>query len=160
VATAGPVRPSRRRLAVAAVTAAVVIAADQITKSVAIAHLHGPVHVIGPFGFNLTFNSGVAFSLFTGASGVVVAAAVAAVAVLVVVTWRSQSAAMSVGLGMVLGGALGNLSDRVFRGHHGSVVDFVTLTHWPTFNVADASISLGAVLVAALALFQREPVSG
>ncbi|MGH9008146.1 MAG: signal peptidase II [Acidimicrobiales bacterium] len=150
-------RAGRRRLAVASGTGAVVVAADQITKSVALAHLHGPVHVLGPFGLNLTFNSGVAFSLFSGASGVIIAAAAAVVALLVVVTWRSQSAAMSVGLGMVLGGAIGNLSDRAFRGHHGSVVDFVTLTHWPTFNVADASITLGAVLIAALVLFQRPP---
>lgn len=153
-------RVGRRRLFVASGVGAVIIAGDQITKSLAIARLHGPEHVIGPFGLNLQFNSGVAFSLFTGASGVIVAAVVAVVALLVVVTWQSQSVPMSVGLGMVLGGALGNLSDRVFRGHHGAVVDFITLTHWPTFNVADASISLGAVLIAALVLFQRDPAPG
>ena len=55
-------------------------------------------------------------------------------------------------LGLLLGGALGNLTDRLFRGHHGAVVDFITLTHWPTFNVADSSITIGAVLVIVFSL--------
>ncbi|HUA94033.1 MAG TPA: signal peptidase II, partial [Acidimicrobiales bacterium] len=61
----------------------------------------------------------------------------------------------AVAVGLVLGGALGNLSDRAFRGHHGDVVDFVTLTHWPTFNVADACITVGVVLL--VVLYWREP---
>jgi signal peptidase II len=53
-----------------------------------------------------------------------------------------------VGFGLVLGGAVGNLGDRWFRGHHGAVVDYITLSHWPTFNVADAGITIGVVVVA------------
>ena len=80
--------------------------------------------------------------------------AVVVVALLAVVAWRTRTTGLSVGLGLILGGALGNLADRAFRGHHGSVVDFITLTHWPTFNVADSCITVGALLVAALS-FRR-----
>ena len=57
------------------------------------------------------------------------------------------NARVSLALGLVLGGALGTWRDRVFRGHHGAVVDFITLTHWPTFNVADAASRIGVVLL-------------
>jgi signal peptidase II len=59
--------------------------------------------------------------------------------------WRARSAGVALSVGLVLGGKLGNLCDRVFRSHHGSVVDFITLTHWPTFNVADACITIGGI---------------
>ena len=60
----------------------------------------------------------------------------------------------------MLGGALGNLADRLFRGHHGEVVDFLTFTHWPTFNVADAAITVGVVLLLAVLLWRRRPRRG
>ena len=66
------------------------------------------------------------------------------VVVLVVAGLAGAEPARGGRLGLVLGGALGNLADRAFRGHHGDVVDFITLTHWPTFNVADACITVGA----------------
>jgi signal peptidase II len=124
-----------------------VVAADQVTKSLALSHLHQPVHLVGPFGLALTFNSGAAFSLFSGAAPVIAPLAALLVVVLVFAAWRSRAPGISVGLGLILGGALSNLADRAFRGHGGAVVDFITLTHWPTFNVADAAITLGAVLV-------------
>jgi signal peptidase II len=65
----------------------------------------------------------------------------------------SRTFALSVALGLILGGALGNLSDRLFRGHHGAVIDFITLTHWPTFNVADSCITIGAIVVVVTALW-------
>jgi signal peptidase II len=117
------------------------------------------VHLLGPLGLNLTANSGAAFSLFTGATGAIVAIALVVIAVLGWVAWRSSTAGLSVGLGLILGGALGNLSDRLLRGHHGSVVDFITLTHWPTFNVADASITVGGILVVALSLRRQKPAA-
>jgi signal peptidase II len=123
-----------------------------MTKSVALAHLHRPVHVFGPFGLNLTFNSGAAFSLFTGATAAIVIIAIAVTALLGYLAWWSRTRGLSIALGLVLGGALGNLSDRLFRSHHGSVVDFITLTHWPTFNVADAAITIGGILVVVLTL--------
>jgi signal peptidase II len=144
----------RRRVLFTLLTAAAVVAADQVTKSLALGHLRGPVHVGGPFGLRLAFNSGAAFSLFTGATGVMVVIALVEIAVLAYVAWRSHSAWLSASLGLVLGGALGNLSDRLFRSHHGDVVDFITLTHWPTFNVADAAITIGAVVVVSLSLLR------
>ena len=134
------------------VIAAMVVSLDQVTKSIALAHLHQPVHLLGPFGLNLAFNSGAAFSLFTGSTGVIVAVAVVVIALLGWVAWQSRTTGLSVALGLLLGGALGNLTDRLFRGHHGAVVDFISLTHWPTFNVADSSITIGAVLVIVFSL--------
>jgi len=144
----------RRRVVATLLTASVVVALDQVTKAVVLAHLHRPVHVVGPFGLSLAFNSGAAFSLFTGATAVIVVIGVAAIALLGFVAWWSRTSGLSVGLGLVLGGALGNLSDRLFRGHHGAVVDFITLTHWPTFNVADSAVTVGAILVIALSLLR------
>jgi signal peptidase II len=132
--------------------ALVVVVADQVTKSLAEAHLHRPVHVLGPFGLALGYNSGSAFSLFTGRPAVLGPVAVVLVGVLVAVIWRTRTPALAASLGLVLGGALGNLSDRAVRGHGGAVVDFITLTHWPTFNVADACITIGAVLTGLLLL--------
>ncbi len=151
---ARPPAGGRRRLVVTLTVAAAIVALDQVTKSLALADLHRPVHLLGPFGLALAFNSGAAFSLFSGAAAVIALTAVVVVALLAVVAWRTQTTGLSVGLGLILGGALGNLADRAFRGHHGSVVDFITLTHWPTFNVADSCITVGALLVAALS-FRR-----
>src|SRR6202034_1426201 len=108
----------------------------------------------GPIGLGVTFNSGAAFSLFPGSTGVIVVVAIVVVALLGWIAWMSRTFALSVALGLILGGALGNLSDRLFRGHHGAVIDFITLTHWPTFNVADSSITIGAVLVVVFSLLR------
>ena len=139
-----------RRLLLAAGVAAAVVAVDQVTKSVVEADLHRPEHVVGPFGLSLGYNSGSAFSLFTGDAPVIAAVAVVLVVVVAWMAWHARRAAMAVALGLVLGGALGNLCDRAFRGHHGDVVDFITLSHWPTFNVADACITVGVIMAAAL----------
>lgn len=147
-----------RRLLLTAGVAAAVVAVDQVTKSLAESHLHGPVHLVGPLGLAIGYNSGSAFSLFTGAPAVLGAVALVLVGVLVWLAWTARSAAVSAAVGLVLGGALGNLADRVFRGHHGDVVDFVTLSHWPTFNVADACITVGVVLL--LVLFWRGTATG
>jgi signal peptidase II len=146
---AGSSRAShRRRLALTLMVSGVVIVADQVTKSLAVADLHRPVHLIGPFGLSLGYNSGSAFSLFTGRAAVLGPVGGLLVVALLWLAWRAGTAAMAVSLGLVLGGAMGNLADRAFRGHGGGVVDFITLSHWPTFNVADASITVGVVLVA------------
>lgn len=141
---------------VTATLAAAVVAVDQVTKSLAVGHLHQPVHLLGPLGLALGYNSGAAFSLFTGHSVAVGALDVLLLVVLAVVAWRARTVLASAGLGLVVGGALSNLADRVFRSHHGAVVDFITLSHWPTFNLADASIDTGAVLFA-VSLLRRPP---
>jgi signal peptidase II len=141
-------RSGVRNLLVALGIAVVVVAADQIAKSAAVAHLGtSRVHLWGPLGLALGYNSGSAFSLFTGQPVLLACVATVIVAALVLVAWRTTRTVVVVALGLILGGALGNLADRLFRGHHGQVVDFVTLTHWPTFNVADACIVAGAALL-------------
>jgi signal peptidase II len=109
--------------------------------------------LVGPVYFWLTYNRGAAFSLGSGISPVIVAVAVALVVVVIVLSGRvargGGSWASVVALGLLSGGALSNLADRFFRHHHGGVVDFIQLVSWwPIFNVADASITIGALTIA------------
>jgi signal peptidase II len=135
--------------------AAVVVAVDQVTKSWALDHLTAPRHVLGPLYLVLTFNRGAAFSLGTGVSPIVEAVVIVLVVALVGFGGRLNQGSplwVSVALGLLLGGALGNLGDRLLRDipfHHGAVVDFIqAVTWWPVFNVADASIVVGVALLA------------
>jgi signal peptidase II len=141
---------SQRRFSPRAlIIAAAVIVVDQITKVLVLDHLGpGPHHVIGPFGFMLTSNTGSAFSLFQGSTGILAAVDVVVVCLLAVVAVRARSWPLQIGLGLMLGGAIGNLVDRV--AHHsrdGGVVDFITFPHFATFNAADASITIGVIVV-------------
>jgi signal peptidase II len=136
-----------------AAVAAVALAADQVTKSIAVAHLQdGPVHVIGPFSFDLTYNTGVAFSIGIGLTVPIILIAVVVIGGLIWFARSTPDLPTAVAAGLVLGGAMGNLSDRLFRGHGGGVVDFVASTFWPTFNVADACVTCGCILFALRAL--------
>ena len=104
--------------------------------------------MIGPFSFRLAYNTGVAFSLGTGLTGPIV---IMAVVLVVAVGWLARGVPTmmaAVAFGLVLGGAIGNLSDRLFRGHSGGVVDFIYTRFWPTFNVADSCIVIGCFLLA------------
>lgn len=149
----GGTRAVVSRFALLVSVAAAVVAADQVTKSWAQKALAtGPEHVLGPVYLVLTLNSGAAFSLGAGATPVVEAVALVIVGAMV---WHSGrlargggAATTMVALGLLTGGALSNLADRVFRGHHGAVVDFIQLVSWwPVFNLADAAITVGAVLL-------------
>ena len=144
-----------RRLLIPAV-AAVVVAADQVTKTLALHHLTlgVPRHVIGPVNLLLTYNTGAAFGVGTGITPIVEAAVVVLIVWLMAASRRASRAAswpMAVGLGLLLGGAFGNLGDRLFRhprGFPGGVVDFIqAVTWWPIFNVADAAIVVGVILL-------------
>jgi len=135
--------------------ALVVVIADRVSTATAESHLHGIEHVWGPFGFALTFNSGFAFSLFSGRAVVISVVLCVAVACLGVAVAFVRTLPQALGAGLILGGAVGNLSERLFGGHQGQVPDFITLTHWPTFNVADACITVGAITLAASLLFGR-----
>jgi signal peptidase II len=128
-----------------------------VTTSVALDHLNGPRHVWGPFGLALTFNSGFAFSLFSGRATLVTALLCAGVVVLGLVVARARTTVQAIGGGLVLGGAAGNLGERMFSGHNGQVPDFITLSHWPTFNVADACVSVGVIVVAVSMLLTPAP---
>lgn len=143
--------------ALAFALAAIVLVADRVTTSVAEDHLHGITHVWGPFGLALGFNTGFAFSLFSGRATLVTVLLCLGVVVLCLVVARVRTPPQAIGGGLILGGAAGNISERLVSGHHGQVADFITLTHWATFNLADACITVGVVVVAASVLFGRGP---
>ena len=138
-----------RRPAITIAVAAVVVVVDQLAASWAVRRLaDGPIHVLGPLDLQLEINTGSAFGLAQGWAPVIAAIAAVAVVVLVVSSRRARSDGLAVSVGLAVGGAAGNLADRVFRHFHGGVVDYVALHFWPTFNVADACITVGVVLVA------------
>jgi signal peptidase II len=132
--------------------AAAVTAADQASKTWALHHAHGQ-HVIWTLRFDVTLNSGIAFSQATGATALVTAVGLLVLGALVVVAWRTTGMFTALVLGLVIGGALGNLADRLVRHHGGSVIDFIDLRWWPVFNLSDAAISVGVVLVVARGLW-------
>lgn len=136
-----------------------IVVADQLTKHWALNRLSGDrtIDLVGSLRFNLAFNKGMAFSQATGAGPVI--GALGFVIVIVIVLWlrRSATGVAAVAAGMIVGGAIGNLIDRLFRGEawlRGAVVDFIDLQWFPIFNIADSAISIGAVLMI-LASFRK-----
>jgi len=137
-----------RRSPILGAVAAVVVLLDQSTKTLALDHLPGrTVDVWWTLRLNLHFNDGGAFGLGQGMAPLFIAAGVVLLAVLLIVGRRVTGPAMAIALGLIVGGAVGNLIDRLFRDHGGAVVDFIDLQWWPIFNVADMAISCGAVLL-------------
>ena len=135
--------------------AIVVIVADQITKWLMLDFLDlevNPIVVTSFFNLVLVWNRGVSFGMFNeaGAAGPWILTAVALLVVLGLLYWLRQAEGwyMVVGLGLVIGGALGNVIDRI---RYGAVVDFLDFHiagyHWPAFNVADSAICIGAGLL-------------
>jgi len=139
-----------------------VIALDQLTKAWAVAALDdGPIDLIGSLRLRLTFNSGASFSMGSGRGGVIGVVGLVVVVILLRSVARWSGSLAPVALGMILGGALGNLADRVFRAGGGGlldgrVVDFVDLQWWPVFNVADAGVVVGAGLLVLASLRQPQ----
>jgi signal peptidase II len=138
----------------------IVVVADQLTKWWAATVLPGdPISVIGDFlELRYVTNSGAAFSLLQGSGSIIALVAIAVVIFIVLVVRTIPHKPEAIALGLVLGGALGNLIDRVFRGGgflDGEVVDFVDFSFFPAFNVADSAITIGAILALILA-FARE----
>jgi signal peptidase II len=115
-----------------------------------------PIHVINDLlVFDLVRNPGAAFSTGTSYTIVLTLIAIAAVATVIVLSRRLQSRVWAFGLGCLLGGVLGNLTDRIFREpevFRGHVVDFIRLPHWPVFNVADMCINVAAAIIIIQAL--------
>ena len=137
---------SKQGYALALVLAAAVVVADQLTKWLVRAQgSHLPLKLVAGLRIELVYNSGISFSRFAGAGGIVVIL-VAAVAVGVAVALVLSPPRYRPALGVILGGAIGNLIDRVR--FHGAVVDFVGFYHWPSFNLADAAIVVGTVFLA------------
>lgn len=121
--------------------------------------LDGAVELIpGVLDLRYTTNPGGAFGLFGGIPWLFVAVSLVVVGAVLVASIRLPATSTAMGLGLVLGGALGNLTDRAIRGpaFSGEVVDFVDLQIWPVFNVADAAIVLGAATLFVLGL-RRAP---
>ncbi|WP_374222371.1 signal peptidase II [Rhodococcus sp. KRD162] len=160
-APAGSVRPLRTRLLIA--IAAVILLFDLVTKILVVHFVKpgNPIEIIGDVvTLRLVRNPGAAFSMATGMTWLLTIVAVAVVIGVIKIGRTLRSPWWALGLGLVLGGALGNLIDRFFRApgpFQGHVVDFVSVGWWPVFNVADSSIVCGAILLVALSLFGFEP---
>ena len=151
-------RPVARWVAPTIVVGALVL--DQLTKSWVVATLSdGPLSIIGDdVEFRLTRNSGGAFSLFTDATVILALLATGLSIVLVRAVQRARDLLTVVSLSLVLGGALGNLTDRLTRSPgflRGHVVDYVSVGSFPSFNVADSCVTIGAILLIIAAV--REP---
>lgn len=128
--------------------AAALVAVDQLTKSWAIGALDSePKHLVSTLHLRLVFNKGAAFGLGQGMAPIIVGVGLLVIVLFVVRSEGRNSRLAFVASGLVLGGAFGNLGDRVFRNYDGSVVDFVDFGWWPVFNVADAAIVIGVFLL-------------
>jgi signal peptidase II len=130
--------------------AAAVVGIDRFTKWWAAAEFADGPHTIipGVLSFRFTENSGAAFSLFQNAGPILGIAAVIAVGVVGAALARKRPGYEVVGFGLIIGGALGNLIDRIVRGPgllDGRVIDWVQLPNFPTFNVADSAITMAVV---------------
>jgi signal peptidase II len=135
---------------------AAIVAADQLTKWLVLGYFENRyprVELTGFFNLVLVFNKGAAFSLFAQAAGwqtplLAAFALAAAVIVSVLIVRNPGRGLLCLGLALILGGALGNLIDRVRFGHVVDFLDFHALGwHWPAFNVADSAISVGALIL-------------
>lgn len=146
----------------------VVCVADQATKWLALEHLQGGKVAVAPFlNFALAYNTGAAFSFLSEAGGwqnfffIGVATVVSAIIFFMLRRLKDTEKQVAVALALVLGGAVGNVIDRIRFGY---VVDFIDayyrIWHWPTFNIADSAITLGAILLVLDALGIRYPRVG
>ncbi|MEJ5914856.1 signal peptidase II [Pseudokineococcus sp. 1T1Z-3] len=149
-------RRRRRLLLLLAAVAGTLYVADQVTKVLAVAYLveGQPVPLVpGVLDLYLLYNPGAAFSLATGLTWLLTVVAVGVVVAIVLVARRVGSRGWATALGLLLGGAVGNLTDRLVRQPgfaEGHVVDFLRLPRWPVFNLADSAIVAGALLVVLL----------
>jgi signal peptidase II len=151
-----------------AVVAIVVLGLDLASKSIVVAQLRTPgktVRLLGGAIYLLqTRNAGAAFSVGTGATVLLTVVALVVIVVIVRAARRMRSIGWAVALGLILGGALGNLTDRLLRSPgpgRGHVVDWISLFSddghiWPVFNLADSAICCGAVTAAIVALLGIE----
>jgi signal peptidase II len=155
------------RVRLLAAIAVLVLVLDFVTKTLAVANLEGrePVRILGGLIYlQLLRNPGAAFSMATGYTWVLTIVAIAVVVVIIRVSRKLRSTGWAVALGLVLGGAMGNLSDRLFRAPgplEGHVVDMISPfapdgRAFAVFNLADSAITCGGVLLVLLALLGRE----
>jgi signal peptidase II len=135
------------------------IVADQLTKHIVASKLwlDENVKVLGPFSIHHVQNSGIAFGLFAQATGLVIVLTLVAIGWMIVYFSRSgaRHPLLPVAVGLLIGGSVSNLADRIRLGH---VTDFLDLRYWPAFNLADSFIVIGvAILLGALVSADRAP---
>lgn len=154
-----PVAVARRSLLpVTLVVAAVVLLVDQLTKHWAVSSLDPdvPQHVIWTLQWNLSFNTGMAFSKGQGLGPIIGLVAIIVVVIIVLSVRGNPSRTVAVAAGLVMGGAVGNLADRIFRGDgwlDGAVIDFIDFQWFPIFNVADICVNVGGAIFIIWSLF-------
>ena len=153
MSTTQPGLDSRTAYRISIIAALTVLLADQLTKNWARDNLAGeaPLEIIGSW-LQLTYtkNPGAAFSIFTGSGRTIGLIAIGVVVFLVVLIGKSTRRSEVIGLGLILGGALGNLTDRIARAEgflDGSVVDWIDWWFIPTFNIADAALNVGVAIL-------------
>nr|WP_309116390.1 signal peptidase II [Saccharothrix sp.] len=166
VAEADKPLPKKRVWLLAAI-APVVFALDLVTKVIAVRQLEGqaPVELLGGLVY-LSFlrNSGAAFGMAEGYTVILALIACGVVGFILWIARKLRSVGWAIGLGLVLGGAVGNLADRIFRGPgplRGHVVDFISVVEpygafFPVFNVADSAICAGGAVIVLMAILQRD----
>jgi signal peptidase II len=149
---APPATAQRARWSLLLGTAAAVLAIDQLTKWWAVETLDTrTIDIVWTLRLHLTINYGSAFSVAPGRGAVISVLALVVVAILLRSGRYATRPGMAVAIGLVSGGALGNLIDRAFRAGDGllggGVVDFIDLQWWPVFNIADTAIVVGALML-------------
>ncbi|ADB31962.1 lipoprotein signal peptidase [Kribbella flavida DSM 17836] len=150
---APPRHPRPRLIALFAIVGLLVLGLDQLTKVLALQHLTPgePVNVIGSLlRFNLIRNPGAAFSLGSDFTPVISAIQITVALGVIWLSRRVGSAGWAVAFGLLFGGAVGNITDRIFREpspFHGHVVDFLQTPNWAIFNVADMAVTSAAALL-------------
>jgi signal peptidase II len=142
-------------------TAAIVVGVDQATKEIAVRSLSdGPVDLIeGILTLRLTFNAGGAFGLLQGQPRLFLVASLVIAIVILLWARNLEHRSWALPLGLILGGGLGNVADRLFRPYRGHVVDFVDLHVWPVFNVADSAIVAGVCVLFWLSARAERPAA-
>ncbi|MGY3201106.1 signal peptidase II [Streptomyces sp. TE5632] len=161
--TAAGTSRGKRRVAVLFAVAAVAYALDLISKMIVVAKLehHEPIEIIGDWlRFEAIRNAGAAFGF--GEAFTVIFTVIAATVIVVIVRLARKlySLPWAIALGLLLGGALGNLTDRIFRSpgvFRGAVVDFIAPKHFAVFNLADSAIVCGGILIVLLSFRGLDP---
>ncbi|MGW0596624.1 signal peptidase II [Streptomyces sp. NPDC002776] len=153
----------KRRIAVLFAVASFAYALDLISKMIVVAKLehHEPVEIIGDWlRFEAIRNAGAAFGFGEAFTVIFTVIAAAVIVVIARLARKLYSLPWAIALGLLLGGALGNLTDRIFRSpgvFEGAVVDFIAPKHFAVFNLADSAIVCGGVLIVLLSFKGLDP---
>ena len=141
--------------------ASLVLISDRLTKYIVIKRLlHGQSIIVFPniFHITLVLNKGTAFGLFKDQNVFLISLSVLAISFIIIHIWlrKAKDALLYLGLGLILGGAVGNLIDRIIYGY---VIDFLDFRIWPVFNIADSSITIGAIILTCRILLTKSKIN-